>query len=384
MNLKLFFSELKKEGFNTVIGVPCSMLDGIIQFCNNSNDFKYIMATHEGEAVAIAAGINMAGQNAIVLSQNSGLGNMVNPISSLVYPYKIPILIIMSWRGEPHTGDEPQHELMGGTIKEILDLLKISYCEFPETENQINIAVKNILHSFSKGISYCLIVKKKIPSGILKEKTHFPTQRSFNNNVIDITEGCLISRSQALFKLINLFDSNAAFISSTGKCSRELFTLKDSDQNFYMVGSMGYASAIGFGISLKSRKKIVIIDGDGSILMRMGNIATIGHYQPENFYHILLNNNSYDSTGGQSTTSESVDFAKVALSCGYKMAYLADKNFDAFFETTTSVKGPHFIQINILSGSLSALARPNMGLQSLSKRFSKFLQNDLESVKNAG
>ncbi len=385
INLTMFFQVLKDKGFNTIIGVPCSMLNSIFDFLSNSQEFDYIGATNEGEAVAIAVGANLAGKKAIVVCQNSGLGNMVNPLSSLVSPFKIPLLIIMSWRGNPKKQDEPQHELIGKITIDLLEMLKTKVIQFPENDLQIKEKIDFAQACLDKGNSCCFIVENELP--VQKNKDHFVIEHKYKNNLksfLDLSDdqSPYLSRWEVLEKIINFFPKNTALICSTGKSSRELFTLNDSNRNFYMVGSMGCASAIGLGIAKYSSKRIVVIDGDGALLMKMGNMATIGHYSPLNFFHILINNGVHDSTGGQRTVSETVNYAKIAQACNYNMTFSGHNNLEACFDIMIKNDGPHFFEIKTAPGSIESIGRPTLPLDKIASRFSAFIQDAEEYDKD--
>lgn len=175
--------------------------------------------------------------------------------------------------------------------------------------------------------------------------------------------------------IVKYFPSDTAFVCSTGKSSRELFTINHSNRNFYMVGSMGCASAIGLGIAKNCSKRIIVIEGDGALLMRMGNMATIGYYSPPNLCHVLINNGIHDSTGGQKTASDTMDYGAVALASNYNTAFSVSKDLETCFDSVSNSIGPHFIEIKAALGSIEPLGRPDIPLPLIATRFSAYLQD---------
>jgi phosphonopyruvate decarboxylase len=196
--------------------------------------------------------------------------------------------------------------------------------------------------------------------------------------VDDPTEGPLPTRLAVLEQFLEIADDTTAVIATTGKCGRELFTLADRPAHLYQVGSMGGASAMGLGIALNTGKTVVVLDGDGALLMKMGNLATIGAYAPANFVHIVLDNGVHDSTGGQATVSASVDFAAVAAACGYRYAARCRtlEGFGHALRGALSHVKPALVHVRITPGSLSKLGRPTVGPADVARRFKAFLAGE--------
>jgi len=310
--------------------------------------------------------------------QNSGLGNTINPLTSLNYPFKIPILLITTWRGDPNIKDEPQHKLMGKITKNILTLSKIKNEIFPKSASNLIKVLSKINNSIKKNsLPYALIMKKET---IKKEKLN---QKKFlikktKNPKIFLKKKNKPTRYEILEELNNNINNTTAVIATTGKTGRELFSLNDCDNYFYQVGSMGCASAIALGVALNSKKKIIVLDGDGALLMKMGNLSTIGANQPKNLIHILLDNNVHDSTGQQLTNASTVDFANIAINCGYKKSYSIDNtnNFSNILKKNlTNTNGPTFIHVKIQKGSINNLGRPTIQPKDVARRFKNFLRN---------
>lgn len=375
INTKMFGEELKKMGFRFFSGVPCSFLKNLINYA--INDCDYVAATNEGEAVAIAAGAYLAGEKPVVLMQNSGLTNAVSPLVSLNYPFHIPVLGFVSLRGEPGIPDEPQHELMGRITTQMLDLMEIKWeylsTDFEQAKNQLVRA-----HSYiERDQTFFFVVKKNT---FEKEPLKDQKQRS-NLNVLKVgktKDDQLPTRIEAL-KLINsLKDDKTVQLATTGKTGRELYEIEDAPNNLYMVGSMGCVSSLGLGLALaKKDKDIVVIEGDGALLMRMGSLATNGYYAPKNMLHILLDNNTHDSTGGQSTVSHNVNFVDIAAACGYsKSIYVHNlEELESCIKDWKREKSLTFLYMKIAKGSKEGLGRPKMKPYEVKERLKVFLHD---------
>ena len=381
ISANFLINQLTKYGYSFFSGVPCSYLTSVINTVINSKKIKYIGATSEGEAVGIASGAWLAGKKSVVMIQNSGLGNTINPLTSLNYPFNIPILLITTWRGEPKIKDEPQHELMGKITKNILTLSKIKNEIFPTNEKNLNKVLFKINNSINKtSLPYALLMRKEtIKKEKLKQKKILLKKK--NRTLIFYKKKNIPTRFQILNELHKYINNKIAVIATTGKTGRELFSLNDCKNFFYQVGSMGCASAIALGVALNSKKKILVIDGDGALLMKMGNMSTIGANQPKNLIHILLDNNVHDSTGQQLTNASTVDFANIAINCGYQNSYSTD-NLNDFSKiikknlvSSNKTIGPTFIHIKIQKGSIENLGRPTIHPKDVAKRFKNFLEN---------
>ena len=376
INTNFFLNELTKHGYSFFTGVPCSYLTSVINGVINSKKIKYVGATSEGEAVGIASGAWVAGKKSVVMIQNSGLGNTINPLTSLNYPFKIPILLISTWRGDPKLKDEPQHKLMGEKTRKILDLINIKNDIFPTNKNALKKTLIKINKSINKNsLPYCLIMRKEtIEKEKLKQKRILLKKNG--KKIILKNNKSIPSRYEILQLIVKNLKKNIGIIATTGRTGRELFTINDNKQFFYQVGSMGCASAIGLGIALNNKKKIIVIDGDGAMLMKMGNLTTIGANQPSNLIHVLLDNNVHDSTGQQLTNASTVDFSSVAISCGYKTVFCVDNlnGFAKSLKESLKKQGPIFIDVKIKSGSIDNLRRPTIHPSKVARRFKNFLK----------
>ena len=369
--------ELSEYGYNFFTGVPCSHLTSVINGVINSKKIKYVGATSEGESVGIASGAWLAGKKSVVMIQNSGLGNTINPLTSLNYPFRIPILLISTWRGDPKTNDEPQHKLIGKKTRKILELIKVKNDIFPTNKSGLQKILAKINKSINKfSLPYCLIMRKNsIEKENLKQKRILLKKKG--KKIIFKNRNSMPSRYEVLKLIVKNIKRDIGIVTTTGKTGRELFTINDNKQFFYQVGSMGCASAIGLGIALNNKKKIIVIDGDGAALMKMGNFTTIGANQPLNLIHILLDNNVHDSTGQQLTNASTVDFTSVAISCGYKISYLVNNlnGFERSLKESLKKKGPIFINVKIKPGSINNLGRPTVSPNIVARRFQNFLKD---------
>lgn len=379
---RAFIDEATRQGFDFYTGVPCSFLNPLINGVLNDRALRYVGATSEGEAVAIAAGAWLAGRQAVVMCQNSGLGNAVNPLTSLNAPFSIPALLITTWRGQPGLADEPQHKMMGLITQDLISLIGLEQAPFPDTHEALVATLAQAADSLrTRSLPFALVMEK----GAVADEALLPSPAPapIAGRRDDRLEGGeRPTRHQALERFLALTDDDTAVIATTGKCGRELFTLADRPQHIYLVGSMGGASAVGLGVALNSPHRVVVLDGDGAALMKMGNFATIGAHRPANLVHIILDNGVHDSTGGQATVSATVDFAAIALACGYRTAAACDSlaGFEAAFKSATAgaaaAGGPALIHLRIRPGSLAKLGRPTVAPVDVARRFRAFVTGE--------
>jgi phosphonopyruvate decarboxylase len=370
-----FLSEAKARGFDFYTGVPCSFLTPLINRTISDRGTNYVGATSEGEAVAIAAGAWLAGRETVVMCQNSGLGNTVNPLTSLNYPFRIPTLLVTTWRGQPGLKDEPQHELMGKVMANLLDAIEVPHDPFPEEEATVGAALDRAKGSMAQSrLPFAFIMAKgAVADAKLDEQPRSLPTHGKRHDLIK--GGDRPTRFAALERVLSMAGDNVAIVATTGFCGRELFTIADREQHLYQVGSMGGASAMGLGVALNVKRPVIVLDGDGAALMKMGNLATVGAQQPQNLIHIILDNGVHDSTGGQSTVSASVDFAGIALCCGYREAAAVDDlaGFEAALKRALKEPGPHMIHLRVKPGAANNLGRPTVKPEDVALRFKAFL-----------
>lgn len=351
LNAKSILNVILERNFSFATGTPCSLLQPLIDEVYLSS-LQYHPSLNEGDATAMAAGATLAGKKSVVFMQNSGLGNAVNPLTSLLSTFKIPMLFVVSLRD-----DEPQHELMGKITPELIELLEANWAYVPEQEEELQRLFDKIDRALDEKKSFFLVVKKN----------------SLRSEQLQNQVSTSVSRREVL-SLIQQQCKEMAIIATTGKTSRELYELGDNSQNFYMVGSMGCASALGLGVALSTLdKQVLVIDGDGALLMRPQNMAQIGIKSPENLIHLLLDNGVHDSTGGQKTNSGRIDFVKIANAVGYKHS-LDIYSLDELSNALKKKDGPIFIRMHISPGSPQKLARPSVSPPEVAERFKRYLE----------
>ena len=374
-----FIDAARARGFDFYTGVPCSFLTPLINGVLSDRSLRYVGAASEGEAVAIAAGAWLAGRRTVVMCQNSGLGNAVNPLTSLNAPFRIPTLFVTTWRGQPGIKDEPQHEVMGRITHDLLRLMELTVEDAPADPAALGPAFDRAAAAMdATGLPVAWVLKKgDVDDGGLDAAPTGPRPPGRRDRFE--TGGARPTREAALRRVLELVDDRTAVVATTGKCGRELFTLADRPQHLYQVGSMGGATGMALGVALNTDKPVVVLDGDGAALMKLGSLATVGAYAPSNLLHVLLDNGVHDSTGGQATVSASVDFAAVALACGYGYAASAD-DVDGFAhawaaakEVSAAVGGPAMIHLRIAPGSMATLGRPTVSPAEVAQRFKAFL-----------
>jgi phosphonopyruvate decarboxylase len=369
-----FLAAAAARGFDFYSGVPCSYLTPLINGVISDPRFSYVGATSEGEAVAIAAGAWLAGKKPVVMFQNSGLGNAVNPLTSLNAPFRIPTLLIATWRGEPGKPDEPQHDVMGQITHDLLSLMGIEHAALPDRSEALAGALAAADAAVCQNRCFAFVMAD---GSVAEEKLTVPPPRSatWSKPMPARMGGPIPARAQILERFLALTEDERVVIATTGKAGRELFMLQDRPQHLYLVGSMGGAAGVGLGVALNTARPVTVLDGDGAALMKLGTLATIGAYAPNNLLHILLDNGVHDSTGGQPTVSGIVDFAAVAAACGYRQAVTCD-NLAAFEELFTALRampGPSLLHVKIRPGSLAKLIRPTVKPPEVASRFKAFL-----------
>jgi phosphonopyruvate decarboxylase len=371
-----FLQQTKQLGFSLFTGVPCSYLKPFINYTIDAPELDYIGATNEGDAVAIASGAELAGRRSVVMFQNSGFGNAVNPLTSLNAIFRIPVLVIVTWRGEPGgEPDEPQHELMGQITTELFEVMRLPYALFPQTEAEIgpvlNRAVTEMEHT---GLPFGLIMKQ---SSVASHPLQTSLQPKPLAQVISTSSWPekLPMRSEVLRTVQNMTRSTDAVIATTGYMGRALYALEDRPNQLYLVGSMGCAASLGLGLALaQPQRRVIVLDGDGAALMRLGALATIGYERPPNLIHILLDNEMHESTGGQSTVSHSVDLAAVAQACGYPRVVRAGSLDDVAAMLSEGGEELSFIHVKTRPDEVSKLPRPTMKPWQVAERFRAWLR----------
>ena len=302
--------------------------------------------------------------------QNSGIGNAVNPLVSLADPdvYAIPVLLLIGWRGEPGTKDEPQHVKQGKITLDLLKTLGIPYEILPQEMEQAGQVLNKAVETMKRSQApFALVVKKGTFSSNDSRAKAKDAEKMLRENFIELF-------------LDNIAPGDLV-VSTTGKTSRELFELREKRgqahaNDFLTVGSMGHASQIALGIALaKPNKKVYCLDGDGALLMHMGGQAIIGQQKPANLVHIVINNSAHESVGGQPTAAGEIDLCAVASACGYKEAVsVADKpEMSAALKLLTQAKGPVFLEVKVAKGARQDLGRPTVSPSESKQKFMESL-----------
>jgi phosphonopyruvate decarboxylase len=365
-----FVEAARERGFDWYAGVPCSYLTPFINYVLQDPSLHYVSAANEGDAVALIAGVTLGAQNGrrgITMMQNSGLGNAVSPLTSLTWTFRLPQLLIVTWRGQPGVADEPQHALMGPVTPAMLDTMEIPWETFPTEAEAIGPALdRAIAHMDETGRPYALVMQKgsvapfELKQGeAVARAARSPAREQWHG----IAQEALPTRQAALQRVIAQTPAESTVVlASTGFCGRELYALDDRPNQLYMVGSMGCLTPFALGLALaRPDLHVVALDGDGAALMRMGVFATLGAYGPANLTHLLLDNGAHDSTGGQATVSPQVSFAGVAAACGYASAVEGDDLalIDELF-ASPPLDGPRFVRLTIRRGTPDGLPRPTI------------------------
>lgn len=371
---EFFVNTLKNNGIDFYAGVPDSLLKNICAYItDNLPAENNIIAANEGGAMGIAAGYHLAtGRVPVVYMQNSGEGNIINPLASLTDKevYNIPILLVIGWRGCPGVKDEPQHVKQGKVTTGLLNVMGINYAILPKDEaeaaKQIKIAV-----DYMKATNECY--------ALVIEKDTFDSYKLQNVEVNDFT----ITREEAIQKVAANIEETACIVSTTGMISRELFEARTAwnqghERDFLTVGSMGHASQIALGIALqKPERKVYCFDGDGASLMHMGNMAITASINCKNYVHVVLNNGAHDSVGGQPTVGLKIDLCGVAKAVGYKATYSVDtmEQLETILPEVKNAEGPVLLQVCVKKGNRKDLGRPTTTPIQNKEAFMEFLQN---------
>ena len=359
-------NHLKKEKINFFTGVPDSVLKSLSPYMESEKK-NHIIAVNEGSAVSIGIGYHLSTKKLpCIYFQNSGLGNAVNPLASIAHDkvYSVPLLLMIGWRGSPNLPDEPQHKVKGEITKKLLKLLNIDYCHLKS---------KKDLPKLSQLIQSSRIKLKPVAC-LIENKTLI--QKKNKRNIKPVAKSN-IKRIEVIEKILNYIDKKTLIISSTGFASRELMQIRkiknlNKGKDFYMVGGMGHSSSVSLGVSLFTKKNTICIDGDGSMLMHLGSIFSLSFFGPKNIKYILINNNSHESVGSQTTNIDKINFKLFAKSLGFKKFYQINKKkeLDTIIKGFIKTKGPCFLEVKIKIGSIENLSRPK-DLISIKKIFMK-------------
>lgn len=349
IDTKQFYCALIDHGFDFFTGVPDSLLKELCKCIDeNTTPSRHITAANEGNAIAIASGYHVAtGKYGVVYMQNSGLGNAVNPLLSLSDPkvYDIPMLLIIGYRGEPGTKDEPQHITQGELTLPLLDTLGIHYAILNEDYEQ---QLAECIHHIQDSHRTAALIVRKGTFSEYQTKLRPHEERPF-------------TRENALETIIGALQQDAFIVSTTGKASREIYEIRERlgmshSNDFLTVGSMGHTASLALGISLFTEKNIYCIDGDGSFIMHMGGVAVAAQNAGEHFRYILINNGCHESVGGQKTIADQIRLTEILSAFGFSAVYTVD-NAHALREHLKSDRKIAIV-VNVNNHSRSDLGRP--------------------------
>ena len=351
-----FIEALREKGINCFAGVPDSLLKNICAYITDHFDAAHnIIAANEGAAVGLAAGHYLAtGQPACVYMQNSGEGNIINPLASLTDPevYNIPVLLLIGWRGRPGVHDEPQHVKQGKVTTGLLNVMGVNYEVLAKEEDKAAKQIDKAAKALANKEVFALVI----------EKDTFEDYKLQNVEVNDLT----MSREEAIQTVAAALDEKDCIVSSTGMISRELFEYRAAqgqghERDFLTVGSMGHASQIALGIAMaKPDRKVWCFDGDGAAIMHMGSMAIVANKAPKNYIHVVFNNGAHDSVGGQPTVGLKIDLPAVAKAVGYKATYSVDSksSLPVILSEAKNLEGPVLVEIKVKKGNRKDLGRP--------------------------
>ena len=374
-----FYDLLIENGTDFFAGVPDSLLKNFCAYVtDNAPQEKHIISANEGSATALAAGYHFAtGKIPLIYMQNSGEGNMINPLLSLVDPdvYSVPLLILIGWRGEPGVHDEPQHVKQGKVTCDLLDAMKIPYAILAETEALLPAQLER---------AYSYIKENSAPYAFVIKKGTFDDYVLQNNIKVEAE----MKREEAIEKIMLAASEKTAFISTTGMASRELYELREKhgmghEKDFLTVGSMGHASQIALAVAMqKPNRPIFCIDGDGATIMQMGGMATVGTRKPKNLVHFVMNNGAHDSVGGQPTVGLKIDIPAIAKACGYENVYSVEtaneleNTMQAISRSFTNGDNVlTFVEVKVSKGARKDLGRPKSTPQENKKALMQFLKD---------
>ena len=362
MDVKKFVEIIGSEFYT---GVPDSQLKPLCNYLVNECGIsaKHIIAANEGNCTAIAAGYHLAtGKVSVVYMQNSGIGNVINPVASLLNDkvYAIPCIFVVGWRGEPGVHDEPQHIYQGEVTVKLLNDMDIEtfIIDKTTTEDMLTECMSRFNDILKCGKSVAFVVRKGALS--YAEKVEYK-----NDNKCQ--------REDIIKHIVSIIGDDVV-VSTTGKASRELFEIReangqDHSHDFLTVGSMGHSSSIALGIAVnKSDKKIWCIDGDGAALMHMGSMAVIGSMKPENLVHVVINNGAHETVGGMPTVASDIDITAIAKACGYVNAVSVD-NFEDLDKAVANARQTS--QLSLIEVKCSIGAREDLGRPTTTARENK-------------
>lgn len=318
LNQKKVFECLAQHGVTYFTGVPDSYLNGFCNFALANCGERNVITANEGNAVALAAGHYLASREIpLVYMQNSGEGNAVNPLASLVDKdvYAIPMILLIGWRGQGGSEpNHPQHKLQGEITTSLLDILHIPYTILTDSDDEFASTVDT-------AVKYC--TEHRVPYAFIASKGVMADPDKLNN-VDDVYP---MSREEAIEIILDHMPEDTIYSATTGRATRELFFLREKRNetkahDFLNVGAMGHAGSVAIGIALsKPNRKVVALDGDCAAIMHMGAMTMMSKLDAPNFIHVVLNNGAHESVGGQPSAGHLIDWTRIAEACGYETVH---------------------------------------------------------------
>ena len=351
-----FIDSLKKSGIEFFAGVPDSLLKNICAYIADNIDSSHnIITANEGAAIGLAAGYHLAtGKAGVVYMQNSGQGNIINPLASLTDKevYNIPVLLLIGWRGRPGVHDEPQHVKQGKITTGLLNVMGINYEVLSKEEDKAALQIAKAIEALQQNEVFALVI----------EKDTFQEYKLQNVELNDLT----MTREEAIQTVASALGPKDVIVSTTGMISRELFEARAAwgqghERDFLTVGSMGHASQIALGIALEKKdRKVWCFDGDGATIMHMGSMAIVASKKPSNYVHVVFNNGAHDSVGGQPTVGLKIDLPAVAKAVGYTAACSVDtkEQLREQLSGLSALDGPVLLEVKVKKGNRKDLGRP--------------------------
>ena len=372
MNVETFVKILDADFYT---GVPDSQLKALCNFLMHTcgiDPKHHIIAANEGNCTALAAGYHLAtGKVPVVYMQNSGEGNIINPVASLLNDkvYAIPVIFVVGWRGEPGVHDEPQHIYQGEVTVKLLEDMDIRTFVIGKdtTDDEVASAMAEFRKILATGKDVAFVIRK----GAL----------SYDEKVVYANSNTM--KREEIIRHIVTASGEDPIVSTTGKASRELFEIREANgqshkYDFLTVGSMGHSSSIALGVALnKPEKRIWCIDGDGAVLMHMGGMAVIGANKPNNLIHVVINNGAHETVGGMPTVAEKIDLVAIAKACGYPNAVSVD-TFEKLDEALQNAKSKNelaLIEVKCSIGARDDLGRPTTTALENKQNFMNYLKS---------
>lgn len=370
---KFFIDTLASYGIDYFAGVPDSLLKNICAYIADNIDVRHnIITANEGAAVGLAAGYHLAtGKVGVVYMQNSGEGNIINPLASLTDKevYNIPVLLLIGWRGRPGVHDEPQHVKQGKVTTGLLNVMGINYDVLSKDEDKAAKQIAKAVVALQSCEVYALVI----------EKDTFDEYKLQSAEANKLT----LTREEAIQTVASSLGAKDVIVSTTGMISRELFEAREAwhqghERDFLTVGSMGHASQIALGIALeKTDRRVWCFDGDGATIMHMGSMAIVASKSPSNYVHVVFNNGAHDSVGGQPTVGLRIDIPAIAKAVGYRAAYSIDtaEGLADALQSLSETDGPVLLEVKVKKGNRKDLGRPTTTPIQNKEALMSFLKN---------